>query len=80
MSVTVYWRPVDPQKHYLEAATSSFISALGRAFGPIPVKLSVSQIPKLEGMATMYEYKPNPYENLINKIHEFGQVEVWGEY
>ncbi len=81
MGASIYWRPVDTAKHYLEIdGRSSFIAAIERAFGKLPVKLSCEDIPMLKGMAAVADERNNPYEELISKIGQVGTIEVWAEW
>lgn len=80
MSATIYYRPVGPVKQALDIwAPSTFISAIERAFGPLPQRLSAADIPTLRGMAATAEAH-NPYADIVAKIELYGEIEIWAEY
>ena len=51
MSVSMYWKPTDPDGEIYFAGTSTLKQILEDAFGPFPLMLSDKHIGKLEGIA-----------------------------
>jgi len=59
-----------------------FVFAMQRAFGGFPIELDTHHIPKLEGMAAVWQGPSmvNPYDQIIRQIKKVGSVRVWQSY
>lgn len=82
MSATIYWRPVSKKERYFKnvGAPSSFMSTLDRAFGRRAGKFTCMDLERLRGIAATYEGEENPWEEMIEAIEEFSEIEIWPEY
>lgn len=85
MSANIYYKQVKPRdrKSVNTMAPSSFLAAMERAFGSGPWRLTAEQIPILTGLMAAVpeeddEYN-GPYDQLIEAIHQLGEIEVWAE-
>lgn len=85
MSANIYYKQVKPKdrKSVNTMFPSSFIAAMERAFGSAPWRLTAERIPVLTGMAAATPDKDDeyngPFEQLIEAIHQLGEIEVWAE-
>lgn len=76
MSVSISWKPIKRNYTYVEG-TSSFSSALEKAFGALPAILNTDDIKKLEGIqACGYEGA----RELITAILDNNEIEVEAHY
>ena len=82
MGASIYYEPVNRKRHSVNAmAPQSFIKSMERAFGRFPLRLDEAALPKLQGMSAMWtDEKHNPYDDLCEGIHKFGEIEVGAEY
>lgn len=87
MSASIRWRVLSTEPGSIYVGWSSaFVSAMTRAFGNHPWRLTGEHLPMLRGMAATDEdvSDKNPYMQIMDKIEtEDGTVnviEVWPEY
>lgn len=84
MSASIYWKQVKPVKsHSLNVgAPSNFLEILEKVFGSRNPQLDESNIEALKGMAAVYNIYGgvNPYEELIEAIEQYKEIELWAEY
>jgi hypothetical protein len=79
MSVNVMWRPINPGKSISVGHRSDFMSLLGKAFGASPIKLSIKDAEKLEGMMLSWT-ESKPFAEILKAINDYGEIEVYGEW
>ncbi len=85
MSASIYWRLItkDPASIAV-GASSAFVSAMQRAFGPSPWRLNAEHLSTLHGMAATETDRLNGYRQIIEAIQNddatFNTIEVWPEY
>jgi hypothetical protein len=84
MSASICYRPVDPKPKTIGAyAPSSFMEAMERAGMQLPCTIGKGAIPVLSGMSATWGKgadSPNPYQNVIDAIEKYGDIELWAEY
>lgn len=81
MSASIHYRKVSKSNKYLDvAAPSFFVTAMSKAFGNFPWRLTPSNLQILKGMAAAITDHPNPFEQLIDIIGDDNEIEVWPEY
>lgn len=85
MSANIFYRPVEQKRYDLNVwAPSSFLASLSEAFSQFSEQKFVfneSSIPTLKGMAALCkDGGGNPYEEMIQAITKYGEIEVWPEY
>lgn len=84
MSASIYYRQVKPVSGKLlnTSAPSSFIDSLEKAFGGREPTLTTTEIPILQGMAILWTGMggKNPYEQLIEGIQKYGEIEIDVQY
>lgn len=84
MSASIYWRPVSESKKSVETFSPSYlIESLRNAFGDLPFKLSVEDIPVLKGMSAVIGFNSDsnkPFNQLITAIESLGTIEIWAEW
>lgn len=82
MSASIYFKPVKPTANTRlnVGAPSTFIKAMERAFGHFPCLVNRGNIEKLKGMASMYDCRDSPFEELINLLEHHEALELWAEY
>ena len=80
MGATVYWKPVSRDHKTIPVdGRTSFIEAMGLAFGDGPWMLDDVALPTLRGMAAANKAEA-AYPFLIKKVEQDGAVDVWYEY
>ena len=82
MSATILYRPIkrNDGKSLGISAPSRFLEVMGKCFGDPPFTLEKKDIPILQGMAAACCDNPNSFESIIDKIENYGAIEVWAEY
>ena len=85
MSATICWRAATPGKQLPLMAPGRFIASMNTAFGSYPWRLSPSCIATLLGMSAVFDpeilaKEENPYDILIKKIEEYGEIIVEVDY
>ena len=76
MSANIYWVPTSKKRDFNVSAPSSFVSAIERCFGSLPRTFDYKDLEILKGMAAVYSYDENPFENLIRLIEDHEEVEL----
>lgn len=76
MGASIYWRPTNRGRNLSVGAWSSFLDALRKAFGELPVKLSEKDLPTLRGMAAV----DGEFGRLVALIEENGEIEIYAEW
>lgn len=79
MSVSLYWSPdktggpIIPGK----STAGSVKSALQKTFGPLPIELSMDDMPVLCGMAAVHgRDEKNPYEQIVDLLHQHDRIRI----
>jgi hypothetical protein len=83
MSANIKWKVVKPEGKSLNvSAPSSFLVAMERAFGTLPIILNANNIQILQGMAAVHGDGNNPFVKLIEILETIGDssIEIWAEY
>jgi hypothetical protein len=80
MSASIHYRNASKADPTLSVdAPSSFIEALEKAFGYLPIVLSSAHVGMLKGLAINGRGE-HGYDDLIEKIEKFGSVEVYASW
>jgi hypothetical protein len=80
MGATIHYRNASKADPSLDVnAPSSFIEALERGFGHLPIVLSDAHVEMLRGMA-INSRGESGYEDLIEKIQKYGSIEVYASW
>lgn len=82
MSANIYWRRVaKSNKSFDIGAPSSFLQAMGRAFGDsFPMRLGREHLPTLHGLECASEGMYETYHQIIEAIETNDEIEIWPEY
>ena len=77
MSQTICYRPLNKGSSLNNiSAPSSFRESLEKAFGGWPLRLTDTDIPKLEGMASIC----STYQQIIDLIEKYDEIELYSEF
>lgn len=77
MSVLITFKPTNPVAGSLTNGTSLTVEALRKVFGDPPIVLNNSHVTQLQAMAAAVErLNPNPYEQLLDAILEYDEIQV----
>lgn len=82
MSAAIVYRPIKPkgEKNLGVLFPSGFLEIMQKCFGDPPFTLETKDIPILTGMAAAWTDDDNPFQRIIDKIEQYGGIEVWAEY
>lgn len=78
MSVSLYWRPIKDEKHYIGGGSNTW-EGLRKVFGD-PCVLAPADTARLRAMAAVVSFGSEDYKKLADLVEQFGYIEVISEY
>lgn len=81
MSVALYWKPkVNNELRIPTSCANAFKENIEKVFGECPIELNEASYKELNIMLLMDEANSEAYAELINALHDHGNILVTKEY